>query len=234
MSPQASAPEPAGKSPIFAALGICLVIGLGAVLGSTDTATLADAFTGKWLTQPFTDTQQSHTVAIAAVEQGLGNLSRDLDFVATRVATAIERNADRSSDHLATLDNEIANLKSKIAALQGVRPSTPVAVSESGDILGLRTSLHDLASAHTTAVAALTKRLDRIEVKIGLSSDVTSSVNRTARRPRRAARPRRPAVTQQPLAFNAAPATHPESGHLFNLKPLSHQDDPLRLSKLAR
>src|SRR5581483_9306696 len=224
MSPQASAPEPAGKSPIFAALGICLVIGLGAVLGSTDTATLADAFTGKWLTQPFTDTQQSHTVAIAAVKQGLGNLSRDLDFVATRVATAIERNADRSSDHLATLDNEIANLKSKIAALQGVRPSTPVAVSESGDILGLRTSLHDLASAHTTAVAALTKRLDRIEVKIGLSSDVTSSVSRPARRSRRAvARPRRPAV-RPAVETDAAPATRPERGHLFNVKPLSDQD----------
>src|SRR5690349_2225158 len=165
MSPQASRPAAAAKSPIFAALGICLVIGLGAVLGSTDTATLADAFTGKWLTQPFTDTQQSHTVAIAALEQGLGNISRDIDFVATRVATAIERNADRTSDRFAALDNEIAALKSKIAVLQGARPGVPVA-ADTSDMIGLRTSLHDLASAHTTAVAALTKRLDRIEVKI--------------------------------------------------------------------
>src|SRR5205085_4472305 len=95
MSSEASRPAAAAKSPIFAALGICLVIGLGAVLGSTDAATLADAFTGKWLTQPFTDRQQNHTVAIAALEQGLGNISRDLDFVATRVSTAIERSADR-------------------------------------------------------------------------------------------------------------------------------------------
>jgi len=233
MSPEASRPAAAAKSPIFAALGICLVIGLGAVLGSTDTATLADAFSGKWLTQPFTDTQQSHTVAIAALEQGLGNISRDIDFVATRVGASIERNADRTSDRLAMLDTEIANLKSKIAALQGARAGVPLA-ADTSDMIGLRTSLHDLSTAHTTAVAALTKRLDRIEVKIGLSSDVTSSVTRPAHRPRRVARPRRPAVVQQPFATDAAPATRPERGHLFNIKPLSHQDGPLRLSKLAR
>jgi hypothetical protein len=225
MSSEASRPAAAAKSPIFAALGICLVIGLGAVLGSTDMATLADAFSGKWLTQPFRDTQQSHTVAIAALEQGISNISRDLDFVATRVSAAIERGADRTSDRLATLDSEIANLKSKIAALQGARPGVPVATSESGDILGLRTSLHDLTTAHTTAVAALTKRLDRIEVKVGLSSDVTSSVSRPARRARRAAaRPRRPAVTRPAFETDAAPATRPERGHLFNVKPLSRQD----------
>ena len=230
MSPQASRPAAAAKSPIFAALGICLVIGIGAVLGATDMATLADAFTGKWLTLPFTDTQQSHTVAIAALEQGISNISRDLDFVATRVSAAIERNADRTSDHLATLDSEIANLKSKIAALQVTRPAAPAATSETGDILGLRTSLHDLASAHTTAVAALTKRLDRIEVKVGLSSDVTSSVGRPARKSRRAARSRRPAVVRPAIETDAAPATRPERGHLFNVKPLSRQD--ARLVKL--
>src|SRR5581483_9729066 len=149
MSSEASRPAATAKSPIFAALGICLVIGLGAVLGSTDSATLAEALTGKWLTQPFTDTQQSHTVAIAALEQGLGGISRDIDFVASRVGAAIERNADRTSDRFASLDNEIAALKSKIAALQGTRPAAvaPVASSDASDILGLRTSLHDLASA---------------------------------------------------------------------------------------
>jgi len=110
------------------------------------------------------------------------------------------------------------------------RPAAPAATSETGDILGLRTSLHDLASAHTTAVAALTKRLDRIEVKVGLSSDVTSSVGRPARKSRRAARSRRPAVVRPAIETDAAPATRPERGHLFNVKPLSRQD--ARLVKL--
>lgn len=231
MSPDASRPAASARSPIFAALGICLVIGLGAVLGTTDTATLADAVTGKWLTQPFTDRQQSHTVAIAALEQGLGNISRDLDFVAARVSASIERNTDRTSDRLAALDSEIANLKSKIAALQSARPGMPAA-GEAGEILGLRTSLHDLASAHTTAVAALTKRLDRLEVKMGLSSDVTPSVSRPAHRNRRTARSRKPAFARPAFETDAAPATRPERGHLFNVKPLSRQDAPLRLSNL--
>src|SRR2546421_326592 len=144
MSAEASQPEAPARSPIFAAIGLSLVIGLGAVLGTTDAGTLADVLTGKWLTRAFTDTQQSHTVAIAALEQGLGNISRDLDFVATRVAAAIERNADRASDRLAVLDTEIANLKAKIAVLEAARPVAPVA-SDTGDIIGLRTSLHDLA-----------------------------------------------------------------------------------------
>ena len=189
-------------------------------------ATLADAFSGKWLTQPFTDTQQSHTVAIAALEQGISNISRDLDFVAARVTTAIERNTDRTSDRLATLDSEIANLKSKIAALQVTHPAASAAISEPGDILGLRTSLHDLGLAHTTAVAALTKRLDRIEVKIGLSSDVTSSISRPARKSRRAARSRRPAVVRPAIEADAAPKRRgPGAAIRTPMKPLSLRQD---------
>jgi hypothetical protein len=232
MSPQASRPAPTARSPIFAAIGICLAVALGAVLGTTDTATLADILSGKWLTQSFTDTQQSHTVAIAALEGGLGNIARELDFVATRVGGAVERNADRTADRLATLDTQIAALNSKITALQSARPVAS-SVSEASDILGLRSSLHDLASAHSSAVAALTKRLDRIEVKVGLASDVTSAITRPAHKSRRAAaRARRPATTQPGAETDAAPATRPERGHLFNLKPLSDQDGPLRLSKL--
>ena len=230
MSAQASPPAAPAKSPIFAAIGICLTVALGAVLGTTDTATLADVLSGKWLIQSFTDTQQSHTVAIAALEQGLGNIARELDFVASRVGGAVERNADRTADRLAALDSAIAALNGKVAALQGARPGAPV-TQEPSDIIGLRSSLHDLAAAHTSAVAALTKRLDRIEIKVGIASDVTAAIPRLAHKGRRAAaKPRRPA--QPAVEIEAAPATRPEHGHLFNVKPLSHQDAPLRLSNL--
>jgi len=231
MSSQAFRPASV-RSPILAAVGISLTIGLGAVLGTTDMATLQEILTGKWLTRSFTETQQGHTVAIAALEQGIGNVTREIDFVATHIGASIERNENRTSDRLALLDTEIAALKGKLAGLQGDRSGAPVA-SAASDVIGLRTSLHDLASAHHSAVAALTKRLDRIEVKIGLSSDVTSAISRPSRKRHRAvARARKPAAMPA-FESDAAPATaRPERGHLFNLKPLSHQDAPLRLTRL--
>jgi hypothetical protein len=234
MSVQAFRPAPPAGSPILAAIGICLTVALGAVLGTTDTATLAAFFSGKWLTQSLTDTQQSHTVAIAALEQGFGHIARELDFVATRVGAAVERSADRTADRLATLDTKIAELNSKIAALQGARPGAPAA-PEASDVIGLRSSLHELASAHSSAVAALTKRLDRIEVKVGLASDVPSAVPRAAHKGRRtAARAKRPAAALPAVETDAAaPAPRPERGHLFDAKPLSQQDGPLRLSNLG-
>jgi hypothetical protein len=223
------------KSPILAALGISLAIGLGTVLGTTDVATLTDVVTGKWLTQAFTDTQHGHTVAIAALEQGLGNIARELDFVTNRTSASIQRHEDRTYDRLALLDAEIAAIKTKIAGLQGVQPAAPTA-SDGADIVGLRSSLHDLTAAHNSAVAALTKRLDRLEVKVGLSSDVTSSIaSPAARKARRVVtkpRPRKP-VAIPTLESEAWPATaRPERGHLFNVKPLSQQDAPLRVSRL--
>jgi hypothetical protein len=224
------------KSPILAALGISFAIGLGTVLGTTDLATLQDVFTGKLLTRSFTDTQQGHSVAIAALEQGLGNVTREIDFVMTRIGGAIERNENRTADRLALLDTEIAQLKSRLAGLSGVRQGTPIATpvaSEGSDIIGLRTSLHDLASAHTSAVAALTKRLDRIEVKVGLSSDVVSAISPHARKRHRAvARARKPAAAPAVESYMVPATARPERGHLFNVKPLSHQDAPLRLTRL--
>jgi hypothetical protein len=230
MSSQASRPAASAKSPILAAVGISLIIGIGALLGTADPATLSDVFTGRLLTRPFTETQQGHTVAIAALEQGLGNVTREIDFVTTRMGAAIERNENRAADRLAQLDTEIAALKTRLAGLQGVK-GAPVA-SEATDIIGLRSSLHDLAAAHSSAVAALTKRLDRIEVKVGLSSDVVATNPPARKKHRVVARVRKPPV---PPAFEseAMPATaRPDRGHLFNVKPLSHQAAPLRLTRL--
>ena len=230
MSAQASRPAASAKSPIFAAVGISLVIGLGAVLGTTDLATLEDVLSGKWLTRPFTQMQQAHTVALAALEQNLGNVSRELDFVSTRVSASIQRSEDRSIDRFAKLDAEIAGLKNKVAALSGVRPGAPVA--DASEIIGLRASLHDLSFAHTSAVAALTKRLDRIEIKVGLSSDVVAMPRAPRKVHRTVARIRKPAVAPT-FESETLPATaRPERGHLFNVKPLSHQAEPLRLTRL--
>jgi hypothetical protein len=229
MSPQASRPAMPAKSPILAAVGISLVIGLGTVIGTTDTATLADILTGKWLTRSFTETQQGHTVAIAALEQSVGNVTRDIDFVATRVSASIQRSEERTSDRLALLDAELAALKDRIAGLHSVRSGPPLA-SEGSDIVGLRTSLHDLSSAHNSAVAALTKRLDRIEVKVGLASDVPPGSGPRVHKTRTLAKVKKPPAA--PFEIDPFPPGRPEHGHLFNVKPLSRQNAQLRLTRL--
>ena len=239
--------EPArapAKSPILAAVGISLAIGLGALLGTADPATIEDAITGKWLTRPFTETQQSQMIAIAALEHGVNGVSRDIDFVAARTGASIRRSEDETFDRFAKLDAEITALKDTIAGVQNTRVTTPhpspapnAPGANADDVTGLRSSLHDLATAQRGAVAALTRRLDRVEVMVGLSTDMTSSVaNPAAQRARRAAaaKPRNATPAVQKQAATRVPAgVHRERGHIFGLKPLNEQVAPLRGSKPA-
>jgi len=242
MSSQTIEPARApAKSPVLAAVGISLAIGLGALAGTADPATVEDAITGKWLTRPFTETQQSHMVAIAALEHRVGSVSRDIDFVAARTGASIRRGEDQTFERFAILDAEIAALKDTLAGIQNARstaPRTPGAANtpsaHAEDVSGLRSSLHDLATAHNGAVAALTKRLDRIEVMVGLSTDMSASVaDPLALKARRAAaaRPRSAAPAVGKQAARAAPGM-PERGHIFSVKPLSQQGVPLRGSNL--
>ena len=191
--------QPAAKSPILAAVGISFAIGLGAVLGTTDIATLEEAITGRWLTRPYTETQQGHTVAIAALEHSIGGVMRDIDFMASRTGASIRRNEDRTAARFAQIDAEIAALRDKLEGVQLTQlmssradaPASPPAVN---DPAGLRSSLTELTAAHHNSVAAITRRLDRIEVKVGLSTDVPASAARkTIRRAVKVRRPRAPA-----------------------------------------
>ena len=101
----------------------------------------------------------------------------------------------------------------------------------SGDVTGLRSSLHDLSLAHSGAVAAITRRLDRIEVKVGLTTDMTSSVSEASAQKNARAKPAK--KQNAPNEADAAQSVaRPERGHIFNLKPISQQGAPLRLSKL--
>jgi hypothetical protein len=146
------------------------------------------------------------------------------------VSASIAHSEERTYDRLALLDAELAALKDKIAGLQGARGGTPVA-SETSDIIGLRSSLHDLTTAHNSAVAALTKRLDRIEVKVGLASDVPPASGPRVHKTRTVAKVKKPAAAPFELdPFSSTP--RPEHGHLFNVKPLSRQDAQLRLTRL--
>ena len=218
------------KSPILAAVGISLAVGLGAVLGTTDFATIEDAITGRWLTRPYVEVQQGHTVAIAALEQNIGGVSRDVDFVAARAGAAVRRNEDQAAARFTQIDAEIAALKDKLAGVQLTqlisRPDTPAPASDPG----LRSSLTELTAAHHNSVAAITRRLDRIEVKVGLSTDVAAPVASASARKtiRRAVKMRRPPALPSSDPVVSSPL---DRGHLFNVRPVS-QRGPLRLSRL--
>jgi hypothetical protein len=238
MSSTSSAP----KSPILAAVGISLAIAMGCGISSLDMAQVEEVATGRFLTRPLTEAQQRSASAITTLEHTVGAISRDIDFVTARVSATIRRNEDQAYDRFAHLDAEIAALKDRIAGIQNasLAPARLPDVPRQ-DVSGLRSSLHDLNAAHTGAVTAINKRLERIEVMIGLTTDMTSSVSdpaaQKARRAETAARQARkqpPAESVRPIPV-AAPTSsvaRPERGHLFNVKPLSHQGAPLRMSRL--
>jgi hypothetical protein len=222
--------QPTAKSPLLAAIGLSLAIGSGAVLGTTDLATIEDAITGRWLTRAYTETQQGHTVAIAALEQSVGGVTREIDFVASRATASVRRGEDAAVARFARIDAEIAALKDQLAGVQlsqliSARPEAPSASPANEN--GLRSSLTELTAAHHNSVAAITRRLDRIEVKVGLSTDVTpvASMRKTIRR---AVKVRRPSVLPPNDPVVSSPL---DRGHLFNVRPVS-QRGPLRLSKL--
>ena len=241
-------PPALARSPILAAVGISLTIAIVSMLATTDTATIADALTGRWLTRPLAQAQQRNAAAIAALEQSVGAVTGDIDFVAARVGDSMRRGEEEASSRIAHLDAEIAALKEKIAGIQSARlaprvPDAPPGIEHlsarlsdaNGDLSGLRSSLHELAAAHGGAVAAIGKRLERIEIMVGISTDVTSSVADPAGR-RSALR----AATAR-LAKKSIPAPQaeiptersaaPERGHIFIVKPVSQQAAPLRGSK---
>ena len=235
------------KSPILAAIGISLTIAIGSMIGTLDLAQVEDVTSGRFLTRPLAEAQQRNTLAIVTIENTLGAISKDLDFVSKRVSAAMHRNEDHVSDRFAHLDAEIAALKDKIAGIQHahVAPSaTEPQPQPSNEIVGLRSSLNDLATAHSSALSAMAKRLERIEVTVGLTTDVMSSVAdpaaRKAARSAETAKQAKKAAPVHPAVSTPAPTNpvtsqnvaRPERGHLFNVKPLSQQGAPLRLSRL--
>jgi hypothetical protein len=254
-----SLPRTPAKSPILAAIGISLAIAIGTTLGTLDTATIEDALTGKWLTRDYTETQQGQTVAIAALENSVGSVTREIDFIAARVGGSIRRNEHETLDRFALLDAQIVELKDRISGIQNTRlvpPRAPDAPPNAqaanardpqvNEMTGLRSSLHDLTSAHHNAVTEITKRLDRIEVMVGLTTDMTSSVSdpvahKAARRAATSGKQPSAATSgkQQSAAravedlFAPTPTgTRPDRGHIFSVKPISQQISPLRGSKM--
>ena len=240
------------KSPLTLAIYICLAIAVGAVGTTIDSSVFDDIISGKWLTASIEAAQQRNATAVAALETKVDAIVKDVDFVASRVNVSIRRNEDQASDRFVALDAEITALKEKLASVQalyaqprrtadallGTVEKSSVDVN---DVVGLRSSLHDLAASQHGAVAAITKRLDRIEIMVGMATDTTSSVAnpRERQQVRRKAvaekLDRKPAITPpdlQPETTADRSIARPDRGHLFNVKPISQQGAPLRMSRL--
>jgi hypothetical protein len=150
-----SDPSSPSKSPFLAAIGISLAIAAGSIISTLDMATVEDVATGRILTRPLAEAQQRHTLAIATLENTVGAITRDIDFVASRASATVHHSEEAASDRR---DAEIAALKDKIAGIQHARLA-PVRVRrvERG-IDRLRSSLNDLSRPQRCG-AAITRRL---------------------------------------------------------------------------
>jgi hypothetical protein len=197
------------RSPLRLAIGISFAIAAGTVLSTLDASIFDDITSGNWLTRSFTETQERQTASIATLERNVGAVTTDLDFVAARVSAAVRRNED-------TARERFAEIEARLAALRDRTMGTPA--DATNDVIGLRSSVQELAVAHNGAVSAITRRLNRIEAVVGISTDVTPMAAHSAAR-RNAARKPAP----QPAELQSG-----ERGHIFGIK--SQQN--LRLSRL--
>ena len=240
------------KSPLTLAICICLAIVVGAVGTTIDPSVFDDIISGKWLTASLEAAQQRNAAAVAALETKVDAIVKDVDFVASRVNVSIRRNEDQASDRFVALDAEIATLKEKLASVQALyaQPrrtadallgTVEKSSADANDVVGLRSSLHDLAASQHGAVAAITKRLDRIEIMVGMATDMTSSVADPLQRQHARRKAVAEKLSKKPAVTPATPWTEttadqtvarPDRGHLFNVKPISQQGGPLRMSRL--
>lgn len=231
------------KSPILLAIGISCAIALGSAAARLDYAQIEDVATGQFLTRPLTEGPLRNAAAISRLEGTVGAISKDIDFVTERVSTSIRRNESQTGERLASLEGEIAALKDQLAGIQHARiaaPAAPTPVvaapirtpepllsaatpSDMFDMGSLRSSLSDLSSAHNNAIAAITRRLDKIETQMGASTDTAPVAN--------SAPPRRKVVSPRKSAPAAQPVRHDFMTDR-NAFPGSRPAAPLRLSKL--
>jgi hypothetical protein len=221
MRPESKAER--GKSPLATAILISFAIAAGTVLSTLDAPIFEEITSGKWLTRSFSQAQEHNTAAIAKLEREVGTVTTDIDFVAARIGVAIQRNESAALDRFAEVEARIAALKERFATVQATQAAARAADADQDDIT-LRSSLHELAAAHNGAVSAIRRRLDRIEATVGISTDVMSSARSARRNALRKA--------GSPQAEPPQSVATPTRGHIFNLKPVSLQAAPLRLSRL--
>jgi hypothetical protein len=202
------------KSPLAAAVVLSLAVAAGAMLTSLGTSHLG-VIIGERSPAP----QERTSATVARLESNVGALTRDIDFVTSRIRASIKRGDDVALDRLNQIDATIAALNQRVAGLQADRlMSAPVAARPDN----LRSSLNDIA-AHTGAIAAITKRLDRIEVKVGMATDILP-----VEHARHAARRRAPTA---PKAAES-PDLLAQTGVLFGLRPAAKPAKTLRVSTL--
>ena len=219
-----SLPEQSNRtsSPLATAILISFAIAAGTVASTLDAPIFEDITSGKWLTRSFSQAQEHNTAAIGKLERQVGTVDADIDFVAARIGAAVQRNESAARDRFAEVEARIAALKERIAGVQANQAAARAPDTDQSEFT-LRSSLNELAAAHNSAVSAITRRLDRIEVMVGSSTEVMPSA-RFARR-HAAKKPISQAEPPESVATTVR-------GHIFNLKPVSQQAAPLRLSRL--
>ena len=123
MRPESEAER--GKSPLATAILISFAIAAGTVLSTLDAPIFEEITSGKWLTRSFSQAQEHNTAAIAKLEREVGTVTTDIDFVASRIGVAIQRNESAALDRFAEVEARISALKEHIAGVQATQAAGP-------------------------------------------------------------------------------------------------------------
>lgn len=141
------------KSPLRLALVAVIVVGAWTLLSPLG-AGILDRSGAK----PLTDQAR-----IDSLEQSVGTVSRDIDVITTRVRTTMQQTEEAYQERHKQLTAEIGALKERIDAQASRAGAAGPARAPSPEVKEIRTSLAELATAQTTAVASINQRIDRLE-----------------------------------------------------------------------
>jgi hypothetical protein len=161
---------------------------------------------------------------IAKLEARIDAMNRDIDFVAARMGDSINRNENSAVNRFTQIDTTFARLTARLDGARSDRMVSAPAAGKANDSV-LRPSMNELAAAQS-AISEITKRLDRIEVRVGMSTDTEPQrVRHVARRKaviaRKAVEPSIDLVAQtERILLNLRPAPAAKPGKTLRVSTL--------------
>ncbi|HVY59883.1 MAG TPA: hypothetical protein VHA77_18675 [Xanthobacteraceae bacterium] len=171
-------------SPIILAGCLALAVGAGAFLSLSGTSgfdaalkyanldTLLD--TVGLSRSSIATTEQKQADTISRLDRGMDALSAQVAVLTSKMEAAGLGDADQ---RLSRLDTDVGHLKDQIAAIQTAQDDPFTLEGSKVDATMLRSSIDELSARSNSQIAAVNKRLDRIEMIVAGRAEVTGSIS---------------------------------------------------------
>jgi hypothetical protein len=199
---------------LLGAMLLALAVTMGASLSAVGSGALQEALRslGWGRNAEIIAEQNRQRAALAAFEQMIQSTNAEIGALNQRTSVSESRNA-ATIWHLSKVDGELLRLKSDVQDVKAARE----------DALELRSTIDEMEKTARKDVAAITKRLDKLEQAID-PRDTTSSVPRESRRLQRSPeflRALDEITAPPPVRGNAKAPASKQGGHLIDIPPLS-------------